>query len=123
MTPEEKARVLIDRMFHEAGWEVVDRDGYTPDSNAVAIREGILRGGKEADYMLFLEGMAVGVLEAKKEDTDVSSAKVAAQAENYLRLALPWQRTFSNPLPLCYTSNGHDVWFRDCRSSGMDHHS
>ena len=28
MNPEEKARVIIDRMFEEAGWKVVDRDKY-----------------------------------------------------------------------------------------------
>ena len=26
MTPEEKARVKIDQMFEDAGWQVVDRD-------------------------------------------------------------------------------------------------
>lgn len=66
MTPEEKARVHIDRMFAEAGWKVVDRDQYEANLHAAAIREGILKGNKEADYFLFVEGIAVGVLEAKK---------------------------------------------------------
>ena len=30
MTPEEKARVKIDQMFEDAGWQVVDRDFYSP---------------------------------------------------------------------------------------------
>lgn len=30
MTPEEKARVKIDRMLENAGWKVVSRDEYTP---------------------------------------------------------------------------------------------
>ena len=29
MTPEEKARVLIDQMFTDAGWKVVSRDEYS----------------------------------------------------------------------------------------------
>lgn len=115
MTPEEKARVLIDQMFHEAGWEVVSRYDYTADSSAVAIEEGILQGGKEADYLLFINGMAVGVLEAKKESTNVSSDKVTSQAEKYTRLLLPFYKTWSKPLPLVYTSNGHTVLFRDHR--------
>ena len=70
MTPEEKARVLIDQMFVDAGWKVVSRDEYSADTSAAAIEEGILQGGKEADYLLFINGMAVGVLEAKKETTE-----------------------------------------------------
>ena len=42
MNPEEKARVIIDRMFEEAGWKVVDRDKYAPNMTAVAIREGLM---------------------------------------------------------------------------------
>ena len=49
MTPEEKARVKIDQMFEDAGWQVVDRDDYTPTQTAVAIREGLLKGNRRAD--------------------------------------------------------------------------
>ncbi len=115
MTPEEKARVLIDQMFSDAGWTVVSRDNYTPTLSAAAIEEGILQGGKEADYLLFINGFAVGVLEAKKETTDVSKDIVTSQAENYTRLLLPFYKTWSKPLPLVYTSNGHMVLFRDHR--------
>ena len=73
MTPEEKARVLIDQMFTDAGWKVVSRDDYSADLSAAAIAEGILAGGKEADYLLFINGKAVGVLEAKNSSIDVSS--------------------------------------------------
>ena len=34
MTPEEKARVKIDQMFEDAGWQVVDRDFYSPLNSA-----------------------------------------------------------------------------------------
>ncbi len=115
MTPEEKARVLIDQLFADAGWQVVSREEYSADISAAAIEEGILQGGKEADYLLFINGMAIGVLEAKKETTDVSSDKVTSQAENYARLLLPFYKTWSKPLPLVYTSNGHVVLFRDHR--------
>ncbi|MCQ2232541.1 MAG: hypothetical protein MJZ30_11915, partial [Paludibacteraceae bacterium] len=71
MTPEEKARVKIDKMFEASGWQVVDRNFYNPDANAVAIREGLLKHGLEADYFLFIRGKAVGVLEAKREEVDV----------------------------------------------------
>ena len=52
MTPEEKARQKIDRMFTDAGWDVIDREEYSAGMTAVAIREGLLKGNKEADYFL-----------------------------------------------------------------------
>ena len=73
MTPEEKARVKIDRMFEEAGWQVVSRDEYTPNLTAAAIKEGLLKHNLEADYFLFINGKAVGVLEAKRAEIDVDA--------------------------------------------------
>ncbi len=70
MTPEEKARIKIDQWFADAGWKVVNREDYEPTCTAVAIREGLLKGNLEADYFLFINGKAVGVLEAKREETD-----------------------------------------------------
>ncbi len=43
MTPEEKARIKIDRWFAEAGWQVVNRDEFEPTMSAVAVREGNAR--------------------------------------------------------------------------------
>lgn len=77
MTPEEKARQKIDQWFTDAGWEVINRDEYEPTSTAVAIREGLLKDNLEADYFLFINGKAVGVLEAKREETDTFSSKYA----------------------------------------------
>lgn len=79
MTPEEKARIKIDQWFYEAGWQVVNRDEYEPTMTAVAVREGLLKGNKEADYFMFINGKAVGVLEAKREEVDVSSEIVSDQ--------------------------------------------
>ena len=66
MTPEEKARKKIDRWFEDAGWKVVNRDEYEPNMTAVAIREGLLEGNREADYFLFLNGKAIGIRESKR---------------------------------------------------------
>ena len=73
MTPEEKARVKIDQWFADAGWKVVNRDEYEPTISAVAIREGLLKGNLEADYFLFINGKAVGVLEANDQLLDFQS--------------------------------------------------
>ena len=113
MTPEQKARKVIDKMFSNAGWQVLDRDHYAPNISAVALEEGLLNGNLEADYLLFLNGKAVGVLEAKKEFIDVSADWVKAQAENYVKKVPPTYQTVAKPLPLIYLSNGKTVLFKN----------
>lgn len=115
MKPEEKARVKIDQMFEDAGWKVVDRDFYTPTLTAAAIREGLLEGNREADYFLFINGMAVGVLEAKRKEVDVTSDKVCEQADLYARGVPECYKAYSRPLPIIYQSNGEETFFRDFR--------
>lgn len=115
MTPEEKARVKIDRSLVDAGWSVVDRDDYEPTMQAVAVREAIMGGNREADYLLFLHGKAVGVLEAKREDCDITSDKVSEQVTAYARSAPHSYPALMSPLPLLYKANGRDILFADCR--------
>lgn len=115
MTPEEKARVKIDQMFEDAGWKVVDRDFYSPTLTAAAIREGLLNGNREADYFLFINGVAVGVLEAKRKEVDVTTTVVCDQAELYARGVPACYRAYSRPLPIIYQSNGEETYFRDFR--------
>lgn len=115
LTPEEKARVKIDKMFEDSGWKVINRDEFNPDENAVAIREGLMNNGLETDYLLFIKGKAIGVLEAKREDIDVSSDSVKNQAIKYSKSVPSFYKTFSKPLPLIYTSNGKSLYFFDNR--------
>ena len=37
MKPEEKARIIIDRMLNDAGWEVVDRNHYSPEDDNIPV--------------------------------------------------------------------------------------
>ncbi len=117
MTPEAKARQKIDRWFTEAGWEVVDRENYEPTCSAVAIREGLLKGNLEADYFLFINGKAVGILEAKREEVDAHSDIVCEQAMLYARSVPNIYQAYQKPLPFIFTSNGHDLYFCDSRKS------
>lgn len=120
MTPEEKARQKIDQWFVDAGWDVVDREDYEPTSTAVAIREGVLKGNLEADYLLFINGKAIGVLEAKREDKDVSSDKVCEQAFLYAKSVPNTYQVYQNPLPFLFTSNGRELYFCDFRKQDYD---
>ena len=120
MTPEEKARVKIDQMFDDAGWKVVNRDAYSPTLTAAAIREGLLNGNREADYFLFINGIAVGVLEAKRKEVDVTADIVCEQTELYARGVPECYKAYSRPLPLIYQSNGEETFFRDFRDEEGD---
>ncbi len=121
MKPEEKARVKIDQMFEDAGWKVVDRDFYSPTITAAAIREGLLEGNCEADYFLFINGKAVGVLEAKREEVDVASDIVCEQTIKYTRYVPECYQAYLRPLPFIYQSNGVTTLFRDCRIEDSDY--
>lgn len=67
-TPEQRARQQIDAALKAAGWAVQSRDQINLSaSRGVAIREFIMASGYgTADYLLFVDGKAVGALEAKK---------------------------------------------------------
>ena len=120
MTPEEKARVKIDRLFAEAGWTVVNRDEYEPTMNAVAVREALLKGNLEADYFLMINGKACGVLEAKREEIDVTSDMVSDQVATYAKMVPDYYQAWQNPLPLLYKSNAKVVDFQDYRKSNVE---
>ena len=77
-TPEELARVNIDKLLTNCGWTIQDMSGLNRYASlGVAVREFPLATG-EADYLLFVEGKAVGVVEAKPAGTTLSG--VAEQA-------------------------------------------
>lgn len=121
LTPEQKARKIIDSLFSNSGWEVVDRDSYSPTTSAAAIEEGLLNHNLEADYLLFINGTAIGVLEAKKESYDIVSDAVKAQAENYVANVPNTYKKYSNVLPLIFISNGKRILFRDFRDPDSEY--
>jgi len=67
-TPEEKARRNMDRQLEAGSWKVQDRKDADPGAAlGVAIREFPLKGGEEADYLLYADGKAIGAVEAKSD--------------------------------------------------------
>ncbi|MEO7328812.1 MAG: hypothetical protein ABI193_09560 [Minicystis sp.] len=81
--PEQRARVRIDAALVSSGWVVQHRDDMNVSAGrGVAVREFKLRAGHGfADYLLFVDGKAVGVLEAKAEGFTLSG--VEPQAKKY----------------------------------------
>jgi hypothetical protein len=82
-TPERRAREQIDATLIEAGWRVQSRDAVNLQvGRGVAVREFRLKPGHGyADYLLYVDGQAVGVIEAKKEGETLTGVEV--QAEKY----------------------------------------
>ena len=113
LLPEQKARVYIDTYLEDAGWTVVNRDEFVPEAiNAQAVRENILQGNKEADYILYLDGKAIGVLEAKRKENNLGF-EVAEQAQAYGNILPNWIRAWKTPLPFIFLSNGETLLFKD----------
>ncbi|WP_294412876.1 type I restriction endonuclease subunit R [uncultured Ruminococcus sp.] len=120
MLPEEKARVKIDDKLNRAGWYVVDRDEYVPQTTS-AIREALTQGNKESDYLLFVDNKAIAVLEAKRADNPLGE-DVESQAENYARTPLSWYGLWENGfIPLVYMSNGEKILFKNLLSEDEDY--
>ena len=67
MTPETKARQRIDQKLTQAGWVIQGRKELNYSASVgVAVREYPTDTGP-ADYVLFVNREAVGVIEAKRD--------------------------------------------------------
>jgi type I restriction enzyme R subunit len=116
MTPEQKARVSIDTLLIAAGWHVCNvSDANIHAATGVAIREFPLNTGFGfADYLLYVNGKACGVIEAKKEGATLTGVEL--QSSRYaqgLPAALPaWRR----PMPFVWESTGIETHF----TNGLD---
>lgn len=112
-TPEAKARQRIDQMLEAAGWLVQNALDIELDAGpGVAVREFMLSTGP-ADYVLFVDGKAIGVVEAKPVGTTLSG--VAGQSHKYL-IGLPEHvQRHNDPLAFAYETTGKETFFRDER--------
>jgi len=82
-TPEDLAREHIDQALEQAGWRVQDyKNAHLHAGRGVVVRNFPLASGHGfADYLLYLDGKAAGVIEAKKEGFPLVGVEV--QAEKY----------------------------------------
>ncbi len=110
-TPEQRARRDIDAQLLEAGWEVQDRSEMNlAAGQGVAIREfPMAKGHGFADYMLFVDGKAVGVLEAKPAGYTMTSVEL--QADKYATGLPTGLNPPVDPLPFQYLSTGIETRF------------
>lgn len=114
ITPEKHARREIDAQLVAAGWVVQDyRAADFSAGIGIALREVPLKTGP-CDYLLLVDRMAVGVIEAKKVGARLSlvaeqSARYATSLPDFLAHGL------TGPLPFVYESTGVETFFRDSR--------
>lgn len=114
MTPEAQARQVIDERLRAAGWQVQDyRQLNLGAAAGVAVREYPTDTGP-ADYVLFVNRAAVGVIEAKRDDAGDQLVVTETQTERYSGSRLKW-RTNSEPLPFLFEATGKITRFTDSR--------
>ena len=90
MTPEEKARLVIDKKLHQSGWVIQDMKKLNLSAAlGVAVREFPTSTG-EVDYALFIDGKPVGVAEAKREEKGESITDVEVQSGRYANSIFKW---------------------------------
>ncbi len=82
-TPEDQARANIDHLLTQAGWAVQDKNAVNLSAlRGVAVRELSFKTG-EPDYTLFVNGKAIGTVEAKPEGHSLIG--VEEQSEKYVK--------------------------------------
>jgi type I restriction enzyme, R subunit len=75
----------------------------------VAIREALLKDRDEVDYLLFVDGKAIGTVEAKPEGFTLTG--VEEQSGKYGKNLLDVYGKWRDPLPFAYESTGVETQF------------
>jgi type I restriction enzyme R subunit len=112
--PEQIARDNIDKQLMLCGWIIQDKKKVNLSAGlGIAIREYQTDIGP-ADYVLFVDRKAVGIIEAKREEEGLHlTSSVQEQSVQYATAKL---RLLDNdPLPFVYESTGEVTRFTDYR--------
>lgn len=114
--PEQIARDKIDKMLTGAGWLVQSKDKVNLSAGiGIALRETNTESGS-ADYILFVNSKAVGVIEAKKETEGHRLTIVEEQSARYSKDAIKIGKfTLESEKPFVYESTGTITRFTDFR--------
>ena len=90
MKPEEKSRLAIDKKLIESGWVIQDVKSLNLSASlGVAVREFPTSTGP-VDYALFIEGVPVGIIEAKKTEAGENITAVEGQSSRYANSTFKW---------------------------------
>lgn len=110
---EAETREEIDTKLELAGWVIQDKKRLNLyESLGVAVREMDTDTGP-ADYMLFIDGKACGILEAKREGTNLG--EVVQQSRRYAVSKTKHVERWQDELPFTYESTNYETRFCDWR--------
>lgn len=110
---ERLARQQIDRLLTAANWSVQEVSAADfRAARGVALREFPLASGHGfADYLLYVDGRAAGVIEAKKPGATLTG--VETQSARYAEGLPENLPACLRPLPFVYESTGFETHFTD----------
>ena len=108
-TPEELARQKIDDLLAKCGWVVQARSQINlAAAPGIALCELTFKTG-EPDYTLFVDGKAIGTIEAKPVGATLTG--VEEQSTKYVS-GIPFRlAAWKSPLPFSYESTGEETFF------------
>lgn len=106
MNESDTRRKKIDPKLKEAGWEVVPESCIFTEQSAYEISPGRVskneRNPKKIDYLLTYKGIKIAIVEAKKDELDVSEG--VEQAKEYAERM---------NIRFTYSTNGNQIWAID----------
>lgn len=112
MTPEARAREQIDNRLRQSGWTIQDlKQLNLTVASGVAVREFPTNTGP-VDYALFIEGVPVGVVEAKKDEEGQALTDVETQSSRYANSQFKWVKR-EHKVRFAYEATGELVRFTD----------
>jgi type I restriction enzyme, R subunit len=111
--PEQLARDRIDQQLIACGWIIQNKSSINLHAGiGIAVREYQTDIGP-ADYVLFVDGKPVGLIEAKRKEEGVHLTVHEEQSKDYAESKLKYLK--NDPLPFVYESTGEVTRFTDYR--------
>ena len=111
MTPEQLSREAIDRRLEQAGWVIQDMAQLNLFAGlGVAVREFPTSTGP-VDYALFVEGVPVGIVEAKKDGAGENLLAVEHQSTRYAHSRFKYRGGYR--IRFAYEATGKVTHFTD----------
>ncbi len=112
LKPEDKARhKKINPLLEECGWEIQNYNNANPRAAKGVVVEYFPMGSAgEADYVMFLNGKAIGIIEAKKQGESSLISK-EPQVEKYSKGFSEDFQKIDGILPFAYIATGSNFKF------------
>lgn len=120
MSPEEKARLEIDKKLEASGYIVQDVKEFNPAAGpGVVVREWQTDSGP-CDYLIFIDGKPCGLIEAKEHNKGEKLTQVAEQTKRYAESQFKYT---SSDIDIRFAYEATDVLTRFCDYHDIDYRS